>query len=157
MNRLYETVKKIRGIEYVYMGFGRMLKYVHPKDDQSKIDEGNILHLLDYLDQNERNDLSLYEEDRTKLVSLLSEAEQEKYLTKRTAELQTRRRHEVKPITLTGVTVDQSTDITKNVSLVAIPDATYKPEKSWPSILRDHLLRFLDAQGVILYMTPTFI
>lgn len=92
MNRLYQTIKKIKGIEYVYLGFGKKLKYVHPVNDPSKIDEGNVLHLLDHLDHNEQNDLSLYEEDRRKLVSLLSEAQKQRYAEKRNAELQTRLR-----------------------------------------------------------------
>lgn len=92
MNRLYETIKKIKGIDYRYWGIGNYLRIIGPKSEPNKIKENNVMKLLDYLDRNEYEDLKLYQEDRDTLVKSLSEDKQKEYEKKRTAELQTRRR-----------------------------------------------------------------
>lgn len=92
MNRLYETIRTIKGIDYRYWGFGKVSKSIGPKNDPTKINEANILGLLNYLDQQEENDLKLYQDDRQKLVNTLSEDYKIKYQELRKEMLQTRLR-----------------------------------------------------------------
>lgn len=103
MNRLYETIKKIKGVEYRYLGLGRILKFIGPKNEPDQVHERNVMGLLEILDRSEYKDLQLYEEDRQKLTKLLSEARQKEYLGKRTAELQTRLRELISEIQEEGI------------------------------------------------------
>lgn len=98
MERLYESVKPSKGIDYRYLGFGKFLRYMGPKSDPKRNNQKNVLELLNYLDRQEESDLKLYEEDRQKLVKSLSEANQGAYKEKRTAELQTRLRQVLQEI-----------------------------------------------------------
>lgn len=92
MERLYETIKPSRGIDYRYWGFGRYKKIIGRTDDPKKVNEENVLKLLNYLDLQEEDDLKLYQEDRDKLVKSLSEANRIKYEKLRKERLQTRLR-----------------------------------------------------------------
>lgn len=92
MNRLYETIRNIKGIDYRYWGFGKLSLIIGPKSDPAKVKEENILKLLGYLDNQEESDLKLYDEDRQKLVNSLSGDYQTNYLKLRKENLQTRLR-----------------------------------------------------------------
>ncbi len=88
MNRIYESIKKRHGIEYVYKGLGQLSVFIGPKNDRSKVKQENVMRLLDALDQNENDDLQLYREDRNKLVPMLTEGMEREYLQKRAAAVQ---------------------------------------------------------------------
>lgn len=92
MNRLYETIRKIKGIDYRYWGFGKISLIIGPKSEPTKVKEENVMRLLDYLDKQEETDLKLYEEDRQKLVNSLSEDYRTKYQQLRQQNLQTKLR-----------------------------------------------------------------
>lgn len=92
VNKVYETIRKSRGIDYRYWGIGKFSVYIGPKDAPDVVNEDNVMELLGYLDKKEDDDLKLYQKDRDKLVESLSEANHQKYLELRKEKLQTRRR-----------------------------------------------------------------
>lgn len=90
VQKIYESVKTSRGVDYRYLGIGKFSVYIGPKDTPEIINEDNVLKLLEFLDHLEADEMTAYATERSKLVDSLSEAKKREYGKLRKQELQTR-------------------------------------------------------------------